>query len=95
MLRGCSLADMTGDLEPRLAELRHDLGQLSRLRDPAERDRLAVRLLAELPPLLREVRTAAAHEARAGGMRLAEYARKIGISPAAVDHIYHRRATHG
>lgn len=85
----------TDDLEPRLAELRRDLARLGRLRDPVDRDRLAVRLLAELPPLLREVRTEAAREARAGGMRLAEYARKIGISPAAVDHIYHRRATHG
>lgn len=72
-----------------LAALRDRLGRLARTRDPATRDRLAVDLIAAAPRILRDIRRQAARDAVDGGMRPSEYARAIGVSAGAVDHLLH------
>lgn len=73
-----------------LAELRDKLGRLSRTREPIARNNLAVEALAEVQRVLRAVRKQAAQDAVAGGMRPSDYARAIGVTPGAVDHLLHR-----
>jgi hypothetical protein len=81
-------ADKTADEQ--LADLRERLGRLARMRDPAQRDRLAVELVDESKRVLRAVRKKAAQDAVASGQRPSDYARSIGVSPGAVDHLLHR-----
>jgi hypothetical protein len=73
-----------------LAELATKLGLLRRTRDPVRRDRLAKDLLAEFKPALSAARRQAARDAMASGIRPADYARAIGVTRGAVDHLLHR-----
>jgi hypothetical protein len=84
----------TNDTITDLAALRSVLGRLGRTRDPVDRDRLAVQLIAAAPRILRDVRRQAARDAIASGMRAADYARSIGVSRGAVDHLLHRGPRH-
>lgn len=77
-------------MEPDLSDLAAKLGQLRRTRDPVRRDQLAKELLDEFRPALSAVRRQAARDAIDGGMKPAEYARAIGVSRGAVDHLLHR-----
>jgi hypothetical protein len=73
-----------------LADLATKLGLLRRTRDPVRRDRLAKELLDEFKPALGAARRQAARDAVASGTRPAEYARAIGVTRGAVDHLLHR-----
>ena len=73
-----------------LADLAAKLSKLRRTRDPVLRDQLAKDLLDQVRPAVSAVRRQAARDAVDGGMRPAEYARAIGVSRGAVDHLLHR-----
>lgn len=73
-----------------LADLAAKLGQLRRTRDPVRREQLAQELLDAFKPTLAAIRRQAARDAIDAGMRPAEYARAIGVSRGAVDHLLHR-----
>lgn len=72
-----------------LAALRDQLDRLAHTRDPATRNQLAVDLIAAAPRILRDIRRQAARDAVDAGMRPSEYARAIGVSAGAVDHLLH------
>jgi hypothetical protein len=73
-----------------LLALSAKLGLLRRARDPVRRNQLAVELLDDFRPALGQARRQAAQDAVAAGIRPAEYARAIGVSRGAVDHLLHR-----
>lgn len=76
--------------EDPLADLAAKLAALRRTRDPVRRDQLAKELLDAARPAVSAVRRQAARAAVDGGMKPAEYARAIGVSRGAVDHLLHR-----
>lgn len=82
------------DVEVRLRVLRDGVTRLLRLRDPVARDRLAVELMGDALPALRDARRVAAQDAVGDGMRAVEYARAIGVTQGAVDHLLYRGAGH-
>jgi hypothetical protein len=73
-----------------LLALSAKIGLLRRARDPVRREQLAKELLFDFKPALGAVRRQAAQDAVAAGMKPAEYARAIGVSRGAVDHLLHR-----
>lgn len=73
-----------------LLALSAKLGILRRTRDPVRREQLAKELLEDFRPALGAARRQAARDAIEAGMRPAEYARAIGVSRGAVDHLLHR-----
>lgn len=73
-----------------LADLAETLNRLRRTRDPVRRNDLALQLLDQSRAAVATIRRQAARDAVDAGMRPAEYARAIGVSRGAVDHLLHR-----
>lgn len=69
------------------ADLRAKIERLEATRDPVARNALAIELLDDARRVLADVRRDALRDALASGMSQAEYARAIGVSPAAVAHL--------